>query len=101
LLDGAVVVRSHDPELQLQGLRAALSLALGDRRARVYLVGPALALLDAAPETESGRCFDALRQAGIPLVAGDGADSADPRLTVVSERELLVAIASAPFQQTF
>ena len=36
---GAVLVRSADPEVRLQGLRTALSLAMGDRPAVLYLVG--------------------------------------------------------------
>src|ERR1700737_4842162 len=73
LLDGAVVARSHDPELQLQGLRAALSLSLGDRRARVFLVGAGVGVLDAAAETEAGACLAALREAHLPVLVGEGA----------------------------
>src|SRR6202022_5057954 len=69
LLDGAVVVRSHDPERQLQGLRAALSLSLGDRRARVFLVGAGVGVLDAAPETEAARCLAPLREPHTPVPA--------------------------------
>jgi hypothetical protein len=54
-----VVVR-HDGEIGLQGLRTALSLALGDRPPALFLLGPALALLDAAPGSEAGECVRTL-----------------------------------------
>ena len=100
MLDGAVVVRSHDPELQLQGLRAALSLSLGDRRARVFLVGAAVAVLDAAAETEAGACLAALREAHIPVLVEEGA-GAGGGVEVLPPAQLLEAIRVASFQQTF
>jgi hypothetical protein len=101
LPDGAVVVRSPDPELQLQGLRAALSLSLGDRPARVFLVGPGGAVLAASPETEAGACLGALREAHIPLLVEEGAGSAGHGVEVLPQVALLEAIGAASFQQTF
>jgi hypothetical protein len=101
LPDGAVVVRSPDPELQLQGLRAALSLSLGDRPARVFLVGPGAAALTAPPETEAGACLAALREAQIPLLVEGGAGSAGAGVEVLPHAALLEAIGAASFQQTF
>ena len=94
-------MRSPDPELQLQGLRAALSLSLGDRPARLYLLGPGRAALAAGAETETGRCLVALREARIPVLAGAGAGSPSSWVDVMSEEQLLEAIAAASFQQTF
>jgi len=98
---GAVVVRSPDGELELQGLRTALSLALGDRPASLYVFAPGVSLLSAAADSEAGRCLLALKEAAIPLVvearsmvAGDGVQEA-PRAA------MLESIALAAFQQTF
>ena len=101
-MSGAVLVRSEDPERQLQGLRTALSLAMGDRPAGLYLEGAGLAALAAAPGSEAGQCLAALPEAGV--VIGAEADR-----TVVlpdgarrlSRRQLLAALAAAEFQQTF
>ncbi len=98
---GAVVLRSGDPELQLQALRTALSLALGDRSATVFLLGPGVGVLSVDGSSEAGRCLDALREAEIPLrVEAEtgppaGGTSSAPRL------ELLREIAASSFQQTF
>ena len=56
----AVVIRS-DGETGLQGLRAALSLALGDRPPVLCLLGPAVGLLDAAPGSETAACVQSLK----------------------------------------
>jgi hypothetical protein len=92
LPEGAVVIRGADPEEQLQGLRTALSLALGDRPARVYVTGPGRAVLASDGDSEAGRCLVALREAGIPVIA-EGAG--------VTRVEILVQSGAASFQQTF
>jgi hypothetical protein len=99
LPEGAVVIRSSDPELQLQGLRTALSLALGDRPARVYLAGAGRAVLSAAGDSESGRCLVALREARIPVLAEAGAEAGDSER--VTPAEILAQLEAASFQQTF
>jgi hypothetical protein len=94
-------VRSAESELQLQGLRTALSLALGDRPAAVYLLEGGSSVLSAPAGSEASSCLLALKDAGIPLMAeADGAstDAQWPRATRI---ELLDAIALAAFQQTF
>ena len=96
-----MVLRSHDPEVQLQALRTALSLALGDRSAKVYLLGAGAGVLSVEASSEAGRCLDALREAEIPLRVEaetgppSGGTSSGPRL------ELLRDIAASTFQQTF
>lgn len=99
--DGAAVLRSHDEELLLQGLRTALSLALGDRPATVYVVGGGVAVLSAAVDTEAGRCLVALTEAGIPVIVEAEAGPADDEIQRLPRIELLDAIARAEFQQTF
>jgi hypothetical protein len=95
-----VVIRSADPELQLQGLRTALSLALGDRPADVYLVGAGRVVLTAADESEAGRCLVALREAGIlTLVEAGMPDLHSP--DVVSRAEIVSRAGEASFQQIF
>lgn len=95
-----MVVRSSDPEVQLQGLRTALSLALGDRPARVFLLGPGATVLAADPLSEAGRCIEALREARVALVVHEPASvsvgAPSPALEAI-----LADIAKAPFQQTF
>ncbi len=96
-----MILRSPDPELRLQALRTALSLALGDRAASVFLFGPGAGVLSVDGSSEAGRCLDALREAEIPLYVEaetgppPGATSSAPRL------ELLRQIAASSFQQTF
>jgi hypothetical protein len=101
LPDGAVVVRGADVELQLQGLRTALSLALGDRPAAVYLVGEGVAVLTVAAESEAGRCLAALQEAGIPLVVEAEAAPVVVGSQHLRRAEMLGAIARSEFQQTF
>ena len=96
-----MVVRSPDPEVQLQGLRTALSLSLGDRPARVYLVGAGLAVLDVAADSEAGQCLVALREARVPVLTGDGANRPEAGVDVEPGPDLLGAIEAAAFQQTF
>lgn len=54
----AVLVR-HDGEVGLQGLRTAISLALGDRPPALFLFGPATGLL-AAADGEISECVHSL-----------------------------------------
>jgi hypothetical protein len=100
LPEGAVLIRSADPELQLQGLRTALSLALGDRPARVYVAGAGRGVLGAAQDSEAGRCLAALREARVPVVseAQPGATGQGGPATLA---EILRQTGAAGFQQTF
>ena len=99
--DGAAVLRSADAELQLQGLRTALSLALGDRPATVYVVGGGAAVLSAAADSEAGRCLAALKEAGIALIVEAEAEPPDDDNQRAPRTDILDAIALAAFQQTF
>ena len=98
---GAVVLRSAEPESQLQAIRTALSLALGDRPAAVFLLGDGAEVLLVEDAGEIGRHLDALREAQIPIRVESetgppsGATSSAPRL------DLLREIAASSFQQTF
>jgi hypothetical protein len=96
-----VVIRSADPELQLQGLRTALSLALGDRPADVYLVGAGRGVLTAADDSEAGRCLVALREAGIPTLVEAGMPDDLHSPDVISRAELVSRAGEASFQQIF
>jgi hypothetical protein len=95
------VIRSPDPELQLQGLRTALSLALGDRPARVYLAGAGRAVLAVAHDSEAGRCLVALREARIPVLAEAGAGDLGGHAEGMTLAEILAQTTAAGFQQTF
>jgi hypothetical protein len=101
LPDGAVVVRDADAEPRLQGLRTALSLALGDRPATVYLVGDGVGVLSAASGTEARACLEALEEAGIPIIVEAEGNAAAGTAKLASRAEILEAIAVATFQQTF
>lgn len=99
---GAVLVRSPDPELQLQGLRTALSLAMGDRPAAVFVAAEAGAVLQASPDTETGQCLAALPEAGVSMLAerGDGIELPQG-VRGVSRARMLSALGEADFQQNF
>jgi hypothetical protein len=101
LLEGAVVIRSVDRELQLQGLRTAVSLALGDRPARVYLVRAGTAVLAAAKDSEAGQCLEALREARVAIIAEaeESHLSGQPQRATLAE--ILAQSGAAGFQQTF
>lgn len=86
---GAVLVRSADPEVRLQGLRTALSLAMGDRPAVLYLVGDGRRVLDEPDGSEVKQCLSALPDAGVQV-------SVEPEM-----EKLVDALAGAEFQQTF
>jgi hypothetical protein len=101
LPDGAVLLRSPEAELQLQGLRTALSLALGDRPATVYVAAGGAGVLSAAADSEAGRCWVALREAGIPIIVEEDAAPAGDSNQRVPRPEVLDALAAAAFQQTF
>ncbi|MGB2940779.1 MAG: hypothetical protein WBD38_10845 [Candidatus Dormiibacterota bacterium] len=99
---GAVLVRSADAEHQLQGLRTALSLAMGDRPAGLYLAGGGVTALEALPGSEAEACLTALVESGVAIVAEDeGSTPLAHGARRVSRSQLLAALAEAEFQQTF
>lgn len=95
---GAVLLRSGDPEAVLQGLRTAVSLALGDRPARVFALRPASDALTAATG-ETADALEALVEAGVAITVEAG----PPRPGVVTQDRagILAAASSAAFQQVF
>jgi hypothetical protein len=104
---GAVLIRSRDPELQLQGLRTALSLSMGDRPATVYLAGDGAAVLDSSAGSEAGQNLEALGEAGVAVVAERQASasragqSTTVRVHLVARDKIIERVAAAEFQQTF
>jgi hypothetical protein len=91
---GVVLIRTLGPagDTALQGLRTAVSLALGDRPADVVLVGEAVAVAEAAPASEAGQNLVALLEAGVRVAVEAQYPPRD---------ELLAEIAAASFQQVF
>ena len=104
---GAVLIRSRDPELQLQGLRTALSLSMGDRPATVFLAGDGAAVLQQSAGSEAGQNLEALGQAGVAIVAERQAPALDtghptpPGVHLMAREKIMERVASAEFQQTF
>jgi hypothetical protein len=99
---GAVLVRSAEAERQLQGLRTALSLAMGDRPAGLYLAGGGVTALVAPPGSEAEACLTALLESGVAIVAEAQASAPLAHgARRVSRSQLLAALAAAEFQQTF
>lgn len=100
---GLVVVRTADPELQLQALRTTLSLSLGDRQADLVVVGDAIALLSPAHSSEAEHCMNAINQVGLAVqVDADAAHSLVHRSAeVLPHAEVVACVASADFVQVF
>ena len=100
---GAVLVRSADRDLQLQALRTALSLSLGDRPADLLIAPAGLSVLSPEPQSEAAHCLEVLRQVGL----GIELDSASvPSLVhhdaeVLPHEEFVDRLATAPFLQVF
>ena len=92
----------HGGEQALQGLRTALSLSLGDRPAAVYLVSEGLDVLEAAPDSETGRCLATLLDdVGTEVVADSARQAVPPGVAHRSLTRILAEVGRAPFQQTF
>jgi hypothetical protein len=99
---GAVLVRSADDEPQLQGLRTALSLAMGDRPAGLYLAGAGVTVLESPAGSEAEACLVALLESGVAIAVEDeGSAPLAHGARRVSRAQLLAALAAAEFQQTF
>jgi hypothetical protein len=98
----AVVVRSHG-EAGLQGLRCGLSLSLGDRVPRVYLLDSGRQLLAAAPGSETAAVLHSLvDDVGIEVVIESGLDApTGAGLGRRSRGRILAEAAGAQFQQVF
>jgi len=100
--DVAVLVRSAG-EPGLQGLRCGLSLSLGDRVPRVYLVGAGLELLGATAGSEAEAVLRSLvDEVGAGVVAeSDGGGPAVPGVGRRRRAAILREVAGARFQQVF
>ena len=98
-----VLVRSDDPDIQLQGLRTALSLSLGDRQADVLVARPGLGALGPRPGSEAEHCLQTLRQAGLGIDL-DEAGERSPEYCgpeVLPHSEFVRRLATAEFVQVF
>jgi hypothetical protein len=100
---GIVLVRSADPDLQLQGLRSALSLSLGDRQADLLVGGEGIGVLSPAPSSEAAHCLEALPQVGRGVAVDElGAHSMlHHRAEVLSHADFVDRLATAEFLQVF
>jgi hypothetical protein len=100
---GLVVVRTTDPELQLQALRTTLSLSLGDRQADLLVVGDGIAVLSPAHSTEAEHCLNAINQVGLGVqVDADAAHSlVHHSAEVLPHDEVVARVATADFVQVF
>ncbi|GAC1327568.1 MAG: hypothetical protein NVSMB17_01770 [Candidatus Dormibacteria bacterium] len=100
---GVVLVRSADPGAQLQALRTALSLSLGDRPADLLVAGDGMDALLPPPNSEAQHCLETLRR--MALAVDLDADVAGPLAQsiarVVSHAAFVQRLATADFVQVF
>lgn len=103
LNSGVVLVRCSEPDLQLQGLRTALSLSLGDRQADLLVGGEAIGVLVPAPGSEAAHCLDALQQLGRGIEVDELAAHSlvHHSAEVLPHGEFVERLASAAFLQVF
>ncbi|MDQ6748514.1 MAG: hypothetical protein M3010_10485 [Candidatus Dormibacteraeota bacterium] len=100
---GVVLVRTADPELQLQALRTTLSLSLGDRQADLMVATGGLAVLVPVPASEAEHCLRTLRQVGLRVQVDSDAVGAmvHPVAEVLAHEDFVARLASAEFVQVF
>ena len=98
-----VLVRSDQPEIQLQALRTALSLSLGDRPADLLIATTGIGVLALAPGSEAERCLETLRRVGlgIGLDDPDGRSAAPQLAEVMPHGDFVGRLARAEFVQVF
>ena len=98
-----VLVRSPDPELQLQGLRTVLSLSLGDRQADLLVGGEGLAVLSPEPSSEAAHCLAAIQQVGRAIEIDEltARSLVHPSAEVLPHSEFVDRLATADFIQVF
>lgn len=98
-----MLVRSADPDLQLQGLRTALSLSLSDRQADLLVGGQGIGVLSPAPHSEAAHCLDAIPRAGRVIEVDELAAHAlaRPSAGVLPHGEFVARLATADFLQVF
>jgi hypothetical protein len=100
---GIVLVRSSDPGMQLQALRTALSLSLGDRPADLLVAGDGLEALRPEANSEAEHCLQTLRQMSLGVeVDQDVARSlVHPFAEVLPHADFVDRLATAAFVQVF
>ena len=100
---GIVLARSADPGTQLQALRTALSLSLGDRPADLLVAGDGVAALSPLPNTEAQHCLQTLRQMslGVELDQAVAPSLVHPFAEVLTHDDFVDRLASADFVQVF
>jgi len=100
---GVVLVRAADPGTQLQALRTALSLSLGDRPADLLVAGEGIAALSPGANSEAAHCLQTLRQLALAIeLDGDEAPSlVHPRADVLPHADFIDRLAAADFIQVF
>ena len=100
---GVVLVRDAGADQQLQGLRTALSLSLGDRPADLLVTGPGLGALTPDAGTEAAHCLETLQQMSLRIEA-DGASLSSlvhHFAEVLPHGEFVARLAEADFVQVF
>lgn len=98
-----MLVRSADPDLQLQALRTALSLSLGDRQADLLVGGEGIGVLSPAPSSEAAHCLDAIPRVGRGIEIDELTEPAavHPLAGVLPHDEFVARLATADFLQVF
>lgn len=98
-----VLVRSDQPEIQLQALRTALSLSLGDRPADLLITTTGIGVLALAPGSEAERCLETLRRVGLGIGLDDPGRSAPAfhDAEVMPHGDFVGRLARAEFVQVF
>ena len=100
---GVVLVRAGDPDIQLQALRTALSLSLGDRPADLLVSGEGAPALSPPPNTEAEHCLQTLRQMslGVELDQEVSPSMVHPFAEVLTHEDFVERLARADFVQVF
>ena len=98
-----VLVRSDQPKIQLQALRTALSLSLGDRQADLLIAATGIGVLAPAPGSEAESCLGTLRRVGLGIGLDDlgGRSAAQQLAEVMPHADFVVRLATAEFVQVF
>ncbi len=100
---GVVLVRSDEPEVQLQALRTTLSLSLGDRQADLLIAPAALGILAPGHGAEAEHVLQTVRQVGLGVeLDADGVHSLVHHAgEVLPHAEFVDRLATAEFVQVF
>ncbi|MFN2462366.1 MAG: hypothetical protein ABR573_00500 [Candidatus Dormibacteria bacterium] len=98
-----ILVRSPDAGTQLQALRTALSLSLGDRAADLLIADTAAGALAPSPGTEAEHCLATIRQLklGLGLEQPAAPGEPHPAAEVLPRSAFVNRLAEAEFVQVF